>query len=147
MKTLLILGEWVYDNFMILLAFFVICFGIGLKIYNFSKRSLEEKKRILEEEAHNIIKFIKNAVYDLVVQAEKEYGSGTGMIKRSKVFNALIELIPDLEAYIANGDIDTDLIGDIIDNAVDVINSKIKDDDKSLGEIFNNTKDITIVEE
>ena len=137
MKTLLMLGEWVYDNFMILLVFFVICFGIGLKIYNFSKRSLEEKKRILEEEAHNIIKFIKNAVYDLIVQAEKEYGSGTGMIKRSKVFNALIELIPDLEAYIANGDIDTDLIGDIIDNA----------DDKSLGEIFNNTKDITIVEE
>ena len=58
MKTLLMLGEWVYDNFMILLVFFVICFGIGLKIYNFSKRSLEEKKRILEEEAHNIIKFI-----------------------------------------------------------------------------------------
>ena len=72
----------------------------------------------------------------MVVKAEKIYGPGTGVIKKSYVYRELIKIVPSLEEYIIDGDITIKVIGDLIDDAVDALNKSAKKN-SDIGEIFN----------
>ena len=78
----------------------------------------------------NITKYINECLKHLVTQAEQKYGDGTGKIKRSEVFRELLKLFPSLEDYIIDGDITTEVIGDLIDEAVDYMNELSCTNDK-----------------
>ena len=72
----------------------------------------------------------------MVTKAEKTYGFGTGAIKKSFVYKELLRLIPSLEGYIIDGDITIEIIGDLIDEAVDALNKSAKRN-TDIGELFN----------
>lgn len=70
----LILGNW--DNIIVVLLFVLFCLFIYFKL------GKED--------------FIRRLLLDLVVKAEKEYSSGTGLIKYNHVVNEFYNIMPSI---------------------------------------------------
>ena len=130
MKSLVQVLQFINDNYMLILTCLAIIVGIFVKVWKFHKQSTQAKKEALKDEITNITKYINECLKHLVTQAEQKYGDGTGKIKRSEVFRELLKLFPSLEDYIIDGDITTEVIGDLIDEAVDYMNELSCTNDK-----------------
>ena len=125
MKSLVLVLQFINDNYMLILTCLAIIVGIFVKVWKFHKQSNQAK-----DEITNITRYINECLKHLVTQAEQKYGDGTGKIKRSEVFRELLKLFPSLEDYIIDGDITTEVIGDLIDEAVDYMNELSCTNDK-----------------
>ena len=142
MKSILAIGKFINDNYLTIIAMIMIIVGIVVKVKKFINQDREAQKEQLKDSIDNVLAFIKVILNDLVTKAEKTYGSGTGAIKKSFVYKELLRLIPSLEGYIIDGDITIEIIGDLIDEAVDELNKSAKRN-TDIGELFNReTKEI-----
>lgn len=136
MKGLINICNFVNDNYITILALILIVVGIVVNVKKFFAQDRAAQKEQLKDSVGNVLLYIKAVLNDMVANAERIYGSGTGPIKKSHVYKELIKLIPSLEEYIIDGDITTELIGGLIDDAVDALNKSAKKN-SNIGEIFN----------
>ena len=136
MKSILAIGKFINDNYLTIIAMIMIIVGIVVKVKKFINQDREAQKEQLKDSIDNVLAFIKVILNDLVTKAEKTYGFGTGAIKKSFVYKELLRLIPSLEGYIIDGDITIEIIGDLIDEAVDALNKSAKRN-TDIGELFN----------
>lgn len=129
MKNFMAFLTAVYNNLPLILTIIAILFGIGVKVRNFLMQSSEEKKAQLKEQADKVVELAKEGLLSLVSKAEKEWGSGTGVIKKAWVWEQLQAQYDKLTDYIATGLIDQKVIDDLIETAVDELNELLKKND------------------
>lgn len=130
MKNFMAFLTAVYNNLPLILTIIAILFGIGVKVRNFLMQSSEEKKAQLKEQADKVVELVKEGLLSLVSKAEKEWGSGTGVIKKAWVWGQLQAQYDKLTDYITSGLIDQKVIDDLIETAVDELNELLKKNDK-----------------
>lgn len=118
MKTLMVILQWIYNNLPMLLAIGAVSIGIAIRIRRFMRMSAEQKQAILKEQSDKIVQLVKEQLLALVTIAEKNWGSGTGKLKKSEVWQALLTQYGQLSGYITDGLIDKELVDSLIDDAV-----------------------------
>ena len=126
MKNMIAALQCVYDNLPMVLTMIAIAAGIGIKVKNFLKQSEEEKKKQLEEQAEKVVELVKKELISLVSKAEKQWGGGTGTIKKSWVWEQIQAQQQKITEYIADGLIDEKMIDDLIETAVDELNKMLQ---------------------
>ncbi len=72
------------------------------------------------------MELVKESLLSIVSKAEKEWGSGTGTIKKSWVWEQLQTQQQKLTEYISEGLIDKDMVDDLIEAAVEELNTILK---------------------
>ena len=121
----------IYDNLPMILTIIAIVAGIGIKVRNFLKQSKEDQKKQLQEQADKVVELVKESLLSIVSKAEKEWGSGTGTIKKSWVWEQLQAQQQKLTEYISEGLIDKDMVDDLIEAAVEELNAILKRNQKA----------------
>lgn len=131
MKNAALILKTMYDNLPMILTIIAIVAGIGIKIRNFLKQSKEDQKKQLQEQADKVVELVKESLLSIVSKAEKEWGSGTGTIKKSWVWEQIQVQQQKLTEYISAGLISKDTIDDLIETAVDELNELKKKNQKA----------------
>lgn len=131
MKNAALILKTIYDNLPTILTIIVIAAGIGIKVRNFLKQSKEDQKKQLQEQADKVVELVKKSLLSIVSKAEKEWGSGTGTIKKSWVWEQIQAQQQKLTEYISAGLISKDMIDDLIETAVDELNELKKKNQKA----------------
>lgn len=131
MKNAALILKTIYDNLPMILTIIAIVAGIGIKIRNFLKQSKEEQKKQLQEQADKVVELVEKSLLSIVSKAEKEWGSGTGTIKKSWVWEQIQSQQQKLTEYISAGLISKDMIDDLIETAVDELNELKKKNQKA----------------
>lgn len=117
--------QFIYDNLPMLLAIGAVSIGIAVKIKQFMKLSKEEKEAQLKAQGEQIVELLKKQLLAVVTKAEKEWGSGTGTIKKAWVWEQLTIQYNRLMEFIESGIIDKELVDDLIEAAVDELNEQL----------------------
>lgn len=131
MKNAALILKTIYDNLPMILTIIAIAAGIGIKVRNFLKQSKEEQKKQLQEQADKVVELVEKSLLSIVSKAEKEWGSGTGTIKKSWVWEQIQAQQQKLTEYISAGLISKDMIDDLIETAVDELNELKKKNQKA----------------
>lgn len=131
MKNAALILKTIYDNLPMILTIIVIVAGIGIKARNFLKQSKEDQKKQLQEQADKVVELVEKSLLSIVSKAEKEWGSGTGTIKKSWVWEQIQAQQQKLTEYISAGLISKDMIDDLIETAVDELNELKKKNQKA----------------
>lgn len=131
MKNAALILKTIYDNLPMILTIIVIVAGIGIKVRNFLKQSKEDQKKQLQEQADKVVELVEKSLLSIVSKAEKEWGSGTGTIKKSWVWEQIQAQQQKLTEYISAGLISKDMIDDLIETAVDELNELKKKNQKA----------------
>lgn len=127
MKNAALILKTIYDNLPMILTIIAIVAGIGIKVRNFLKQSKEDQKK----QADKVVELVKESLLSIVSKAEKEWGSGTGTIKKSWVWEQLQAQQQKLTEYISEGLIDKDMVDDLIEAAVEELNAILKKNQKA----------------
>lgn len=104
-------------------TFIIILISIGVKLYCSVKDYLSKSKKEQQEIAWAEL---SNIMLSLVSEAEKDWGSKTGEIKRAEVIKQIYDKYPNLSA-IAGQDEVLAQIDVMIDNALDDMRSILED--------------------
>ena len=131
MKNAALILKTIYDNLPMILTIIAIVAGIVIKIRNFLKQSKEDQKKQLQEQADKVVELVEKSLLSIVSKAEKEWGSGTGTIKKSWVWEQIQSQQQKLTEYISAGLISKDMIDDLIETAVDELNELKKKNQKA----------------
>lgn len=131
MKNAALILKTIYDNLPMILTIIAIAAGIGIKVRNFLKQSKEDKKKQLQEQADKVVELVEKSLLSIVSKAEKEWGSGTGTIKKSWVWEQIQAQQQKLTEYISAGLISKDMIDDLIETAVGELNELKKKNQKA----------------
>lgn len=131
MKNAALILKTIYDNLPMILTIIAIAAGIGIKVRNFLKQSKEDQKKQLQEQADKVVELVEKSLLSIVSKAEKEWGSGTGTIKKSWVWEQIQAQQQKLTEYISAGLISKDMIDDLIETAVDELNELKKKNQKA----------------
>jgi hypothetical protein len=131
MKNAALTLKAIYDNIPMILTIIAIAAGIGIKVRNFLKQSKEDQMKQLQEQADKVVELVKESLLSIVSKAEKEWGSGTGTIKKSWVWEQLQAQQQKLTEYISEGLIDKDMVDDLIEAAVEELNTILKKNQKA----------------
>lgn len=131
MKNAALILKTIYDNLPMILTIIAIVAGIGIKLRNFLKQSNEDQKKQLQEQADKVVELVEKSLLSIVSKAEKEWGSGTGTIKKSWVWEQIQAQQQKLTEYISAGLISKDMIDDLIETAVDELNELKKKNQKA----------------
>lgn len=131
MKNAALILKTIYDNLPMILTIIAIAAGIGIKVRNFLKQSKEDQKKRLQEQADKVVELVEKSLLSIVSKAEKEWGSGTGTIKKSWVWEQIQAQQQKLTEYISAGLISKDMIDDLIETAVDELNELKKKNQKA----------------
>lgn len=131
MKNAALILKTIYDNLPMILTIIAIAAGIGIKTRNFLKQSKEDQKKQLQEQADKVVELVEKSLLSIVSKAEKEWGSGTGTIKKSWVWEQIQAQQQKLTEYISAGLINKDMIDDLIETAVDELNELKKKNQKA----------------
>lgn len=134
MKSALAVLNFVRDNYIVILAIIATGVGVYLRVREFLKKDADEQKKILESQADNLTAAINSALLALVTTAEKKYGSGTGILKQSDVYNEVIKAFPSVIEYMESGIITADYIKKCIDRSVDEFN-RLREQNKNLDKV------------
>lgn len=118
MKNILTVVQAVYENLPIILAIIVAIIGIALRVKRFLRLTKEQKKEMLQQQADKVMELIKQQLLSIVTKAEKEWGGGTGKIKKSWVWEQLAAQYASLMQYVESGLIHKDTIDALIEEAV-----------------------------
>lgn len=132
MKNAALILKTIYDNLPMILTIIAIVAGIGIKVRNFLKQSKEDQKKQLQEQADKVVELVEKSLLSIVSKAEKEWGSGTGTIKKSWVWEQIQAQQQKLTEYISAGLISKDMIDDLIETAVDELNELKKKNQTTL---------------
>ena len=125
MTNVLKVLQFIYDNLPMLLAIGAVSIGIAVKIKQFMKLSKEEKEAQLKAQGEQIVALLKKQLLAVVTKAEKEWGGGTGTIKKAWVWEQLTIQYNRLMEFIESGIIDKELVDDLIEAAVDELNKQL----------------------
>lgn len=125
MTNVLKVLQFIYDNLPMLLAIGAVSIGIAVKIKQFMKLSKEEKEAQLKAQGEQIVALLKKQLLAVVTKAEKEWGGGTGTIKKAWVWEQLTIQYNRLMEFIEGGIIDKELVDDLIEAAVDELNEQL----------------------
>ena len=120
---------FVFNNFAGLMFGLVLLFGVFEKIKKFLGKTTEEQKKILCSQSSEVTELIQKGILELVIAAEVKYGEKTGQIKKSSVYNMLIEKYPDLVEYIKHGVVTKEFVDECIELGVDKMNQMINSND------------------
>lgn len=131
MKNAVLTMKVIYDNIPMILTMLAIMAGIGIKVRRFLKQSKEEQMIQLNAQADKVVELVKESLLSAVSKAEKEWGSGTGSIKKSWVWEQVQAQQQKLTEYISEGLIDKNMIDDLIESAVDELNEIMKKNQKA----------------
>lgn len=131
MKNAALILKTIYDNLPMILTIIAIAAGIGIKVRNFLKQSKEDQKKQLQKQADKVVELVEKSLLSIVSKAEKEWGSGTGTIKKSWVWEQIQAQQQKLTEYISAGLISKDMIDDLIETAVDELNELKKKNQKA----------------
>lgn len=131
MKNAALILKTIYDNLPMILTIIAIVVGIGIKVRNFLKQSKEDQKKQLQEQADKVVELVEKSLLSIVSRSEKEWGSGTGTIKKSWVWEQIQAQQQKLTEYISAGLISKDMIDDLIETAVDELNELKKKNQKA----------------
>lgn len=118
MKNLLIALQAIYENLPLIFAIIAVIIGIVFRVRRFMRLTAEQKKALLQEQADKVVDLIRQQMLSLVTKAEKEWGSGTGKVKKSWVWEQLASQYSALMEYIESGLIDRAVIDTLIEEAV-----------------------------
>ena len=118
MKNFLVMLQTIYENLPIILTIIAVIIGIGIRVRNFLRLSADQKKALMKEQADKIVELIQQQMLSLVTKAEKEWGGGTGKVKKSWVWEQLAQQYSTLMKYIESGLIDKAVIEKLIEDAV-----------------------------
>lgn len=119
MTTVMNILQWIYNNLPMLLAIGAVSIGIAIRIKRFMEMSAEQKQELLKEQSDKIVQLVKEQLLALVTIAEKNWGSGTGKLKKSEVWQTLLTQYGQLSGYITDGLIDKELVDSLIEDAVE----------------------------
>ena len=125
MTNVLKVLQFIHDNLPMLLAIGAVSIGIAVKIKQFMKLSKEEKEAQLKAQGEQIVALLKKQLLAVVTKAEKEWGGGTGTIKKAWVWEQLTIQYNRLMEFIESGIIDKELVDDLIEAAVDELNEQL----------------------
>lgn len=125
MTNVLKVLQFIYDNLPMLLAIGAVSIGIAVKIKQFMKLSKEEKEAQLKAQGEQIVELLKKQLLAVVTKAEKEWGGGTGTIKKAWVWEQLTIQYNRLMEFIESGIIDKEVVDDLIEAAVDELNEQL----------------------
>mgnify|MGYP000727128204 FL=1 len=131
MKNAALILKTIYDNLPMILTIIAIVAVSGIKVRNFLKQSKEDQKKQLQEQADKVVELVEKSLLSIVSKAEKEWGSGTGTIKKSWVWEQIQAQQQKLTEYISAGLISKDMIDDLIETAVDELNELKKKNQKA----------------
>lgn len=125
MTNVLKVLQFIYDNLPMLLAIGAVGIGIAVKIKQFMKLSKEEKEAQLKAQGEQIVELLKKQLLAVVTKAEKEWGGGTGTIKKAWVWEQLTIQYNRLMEFIESGIIDKEVVDELIEAAVDELNEQL----------------------
>ena len=80
----------IINNFAFWIVLFVVCFGLGMFLDKFIKKSKAQKMQM-----------VKDWLLYAIAMAEKELGSGTGRIKLGQVYEQFLLVFPQLQRLIS----------------------------------------------
>jgi len=115
MKSLLSLLTFLNDHWASIIAILGLVIAIVSKTVQFLKLSEEQRKEFITNQ-------IANMTLHLVAEAEALYGSKTGEIKRSYVFDKIYTSFPELQDLVSRDELEK-----FIDNAIESALEKIKE--------------------
>ena len=118
MKNIVEFLQAVYDNLPMILTIIAILSGIFFRVRRFVRLTKEEQKAALQQSADKIVELVKKQLLSIVTQAEKEWGGGTGKIKKSWVWAQITAQFGKLAEYISDGLIDKEVVDALIEEAV-----------------------------
>lgn len=118
MKNALAVLNAIYENLPMILAITAAIWGIALRVKRFLRMTKEEKEAMLKEQAEKIVELVKKQLLAMVSKAESKWGGQTGKIKKSEVWEQILEKCGKLTEYIEMGLIDKQLVDDLIEEAV-----------------------------
>lgn len=140
MTNVLKVLQFIYDNLPMLLAIGAVSIGIAVKIKQFMKLSKEEKEAQLKAQGEQIVALLKKQLLAVVTKAEKEWGGGTGTIKKAWVWEQLTIQYNRLMEFIEGGIIDKELVDDLIEAAVDELNEQLTKNTKVAAAVGQETE-------
>ena len=121
--------EFINNNWTLIITIIGLGLGLYTKIKNYLKMSKQEKIDIALEQ-------IRNVMLDLVVESEKEYGSKTGKLKRSKVLKEIYNQYPVLKDIVKQEEIEK-ILDDIIDENLAKMKDMIENNEDFKNYIYN----------
>lgn len=137
----------IYENLPAILTIIAIIFGAIIKLKKFFRQTKEEQQEQLKEQADKIIQLVKESLLSIVSKAEKEWGSGTGTIKKSWVWEQLQIQQAKLTEFISSGVISKELIDELIETAVDELNDLIKKNQRAAEAVKQQEiKEVAVIE-
>jgi len=140
MTNVLKVLQFIYENLPMLLAIGAVSIGIAVKIKQFMKLSKEEKEAQLKAQGEQIVALLKKQLLAVVTKAEKEWGGGTGTIKKAWVWEQLTIQYNRLMEFIEGGIIDKELVDDLIKAAVDELNEQLTKNTKVAAAVGQETE-------
>lgn len=140
MTNVLKVLQFIYENLPMLLAIGAVSIGIAVKIKQFMKLSKEEKEAQLKAQGEQIVALLKKQLLAVVTKAEKEWGGGTGTIKKAWVWEQLTIQYNRLMEFIEGGIIDKELVDDLIEAAVDELNEQLTKNTKVAAAVGQETE-------
>ena len=137
----------IYENLPAILTIIAIIFGIIMETKKFLRQTKEEQQKQLKEQADKVIQLVKESLLSVVSKAEKEWGSGTGTIKKSWVWEQLQIQQAKLTEFISSGVISKELIDELIETAVDELNDLIKKNQRAAEAVKQQEiKEVAVIE-
>lgn len=115
MKGIISVLNFLSDNWASIIAILGLAIAIVSKTVQFFKLSKEKRKEFITNQ-------IANMTLHLVAEAEALYGSKTGEIKRSYVFDKIYTSFPELQNLISRDELER-----VVDDAIESALEKIKD--------------------
>lgn len=110
------------ENWTLIITLIGLILGIYTKIKKYIKLSREEKINIALEQ-------VKSSMLSLVVEAEKEYKSDTGKLKRSKVLNEIYTKYPELKSVIKQEELEKEL-DDLIKESLEKMKEMLENNEE-----------------
>lgn len=112
------------DNYALILLALAAVFTAITSVYQIMIKTPNEK----EETLNNAIKNMKNWLMIATVEAEKQFGSGTGQLKLKYVYGIFIDKFPDL-ATIISFEVFSEIVKDALKEMQHLIetNPKVKE--------------------
>lgn len=137
----------IYENLPAILTIIAIIFGIIMETKKFLRQTKEEQQKQLKEQADKVIQLVKESLLSVVSKAEKEWGGGTGTIKKSWVWEQLQIQQAKLTEFISSGVISKELIDELIETAVDELNDLIKKNQRAAEAVKQQEiKEVAVIE-
>lgn len=118
--------SFIGDNYMMILVNIAMVLGIYKKTKDFFSQKKEDQLKQMYEQSDKVVSLIYSGILDMVTTAEKKYGSKTGRIKKSAVYNMIVEKYPDIVTYLKENVLTEDYIDSCIEQGVILMNDMIK---------------------